>query len=376
MLKILYIGDLNRHGAAYHRYRALTELGHRVIPVNSSAQRHPLTRLATRIAYRLYVSGLTTWSGVPDRRLNAGIISLATVEDFDVLWVDKGLDVTADTLKRFKTLQPACKVVGFHSDDVAVRRHRSRSFLKGLPLYDTYFTTRDVNVTDLERFGCTRVCRTYFSYDKHEHRPMSLSNAQKRRIGGSVGFIGTFERDRAQAIRFLAENGINVRVYGSGWRRARSLGRRVRIEDRVVNGPEYARALCSFDINLCFLRKLNRDQHTQRTFEIPACGCLLLAERTTDHMALFQEGVEAEFFDSRQELLDKVRYYLRHPKERDQMGASGRQRCLRDGHSNHERLEAMLRCAARGSEGTVRKPRSHVVAAGVSRSKRGSCCEI
>src|SRR5829696_8072533 len=83
-------------------------------------------------------------------------------------------------------------------------------------------------------------------------------------------------------------------------------------------------------------------QQTSRTFEIPACGAFMLAERTDEHLRLFEEGKEAAYFGSNEELLEKVRYYLDHEDERRRIASAGRKRCLDSGYSHHERLKYML----------------------------------
>jgi spore maturation protein CgeB len=157
-----------------------------------------------------------------------------------------------------------------------------------------------------------------------------------------VGLIGSFEEQRAESIYFLAKNGIQVGVWGNGWEKNKLSHPNLRLKGPGILGDDYARGICSFDICLGFLRKVNRDQQTLRSMEIPACGAFMLAERTDEHLAYFEEGKEAEFFGTDEELLEKVRYYLDHEAERKQIARAGRERCLKSGYSNHERLKEFL----------------------------------
>jgi spore maturation protein CgeB len=56
----------------------------------------------------------------------------------------------------------------------------------------------------------------------------------------------------------------------------------------------------------------------------------------------FEEGVEAEFFDADDELLEKCRHYLAHPDERARIAAAGRQRCIESGYFEVDRIREVL----------------------------------
>ena len=67
-----------------------------------------------------------------------------------------------------------------------------------------------------------------------------------------------------------------------------------------------------------------------RIFEATGCGRLLLTEHRENLADLFELGREIETFRSPAELHDKIRYYLRHPEEREDIAQRGRERCHRE----------------------------------------------
>ena len=96
-------------------------------------------------------------------------------------------------------------------------------------------------------------------------------------------------------------------------------------------------------IALGFLRELNPDQHTTRTFEIPAIGGFMLADRTEDHLEFFEEGREAEYFSSDEEYRDKVAFYLANEPTRTRVAAAGHRRCITSGYSYDDRIRIVMR---------------------------------
>ncbi len=343
-LSILFVGHMEEGRTSWQRFCALGQLGHRVWPVDvATRSRLSAQAVLSRVSHKLFKMGVPYLGLLDLAGINRGILELARVHPIDVLWLDKALHVRPSTLRRVKELRPSCVIIGYSPDDMGARHNQSGQFLRCLPLHDVYFTTKSYGVEELLALGCPRVHFVANAFDPRAHRPMTLTVERKKLLGAPVGFVGTFEVDRARSIQFLAAQGIEVRIYGGDWQSFRGATSNLRIEGRPIFGDEYAEVLCAFDINLCFLRRINRDRQTTRSIEIPACGGFMLAERTDEHLQLFQEGKEAEFFGSDEELVSKVRYYLDHPEERKRIAAAGRERCLRSGYSYHDRLRWMLK---------------------------------
>ncbi len=344
-LRILAVSPVSAYGGnntSVHRIRALEGLGCKVDVLDSAAKRlRAWDRLNFRLRHRLFRAGLPL--ALPDlTNLNARLLSALAHETYEILWLERELSLSPGVLSHVRSHYPRTLIVGFSPDDMNGRHNQSLQFLRSLPLIDVYLTTKTYNVAELMALGCPGAVFVGNGYDPATFRPLPMSAHDNRYLGGDVGFIGTYEPDRAASIHFLASQGISVRVWGNGWERMRTKQTNLRIEGRPLYGDDFARACRAFKINLAFLRKLNRDLQTTRSVEIPACGGFMLAERSSEHLDMFSEGEEAEFFGSRAELLQKCRAYLTDEAKRDRIADRGHQRCLTSGYSNKDRLARVL----------------------------------
>lgn len=338
-MKILSVGwFLNESSTSLHRHLAIKKFSEQIDAVECGAAS---TSLFFKVAYHLFQKGVPI--RLPDKNdANELIKKLVSQKYYDLVWIDKGITINRKTLSYIKTRLPKAKIVSFSPDNMVERHNQSLNYLECIPLYDIHFTTKSYIVESLRGLGAKNVHFVHKTYSEEFHYPRNLSSDEKRRLGADVGFIGAWEKERCNSILYLVDNGIRVKVYGGGnWNNYKNYASNLEILPGVFS-EDYPKALSAFKISLCFLRKMNKDQQTARTMEIPACKSLMLAERTQEHQALFEEGKEAEFFSSDQELLNKCEYYLKYPEQREKIAAAGLQRCKDSGYSNERTIEKML----------------------------------
>jgi len=294
-----------------------------------------------RIAWKLGIH-------LDTERVNAKILGAVEFEKPDLLWIDKGNMVPPSTLLWVKTLSPGTRIVSYSDDDMFNPLNRTRAYTCALPHYDFVFVTKTYNADagELPSLGAKTCIAIDKAFDPDQHKPLDLGEEERRKYGADVGFIGTYAPERGACLNRLAREGFDIRVWGNGWQDFSPVSSNLRIERRpLVNRPEdlrYTKGINATRINLGFLRKVNRDLQTDRSIEIPACGGFLLAERSGEHEHLFEDGREAVFFDDEDDLVTKIRHYLANENERQEVTASGRQRCLDGGYSHRERMREMI----------------------------------
>lgn len=240
----------------------------------------------------------------------------------DVLFVPKGFGLRSRTIAAARRFARACIV--FQNDDMKNGRSTTPEMSRAIPYWDVVLTPRDFAVDELVAAGARRVEVLHFAYDPLLSYPVLESDLDKT-LANSVVFVGTCMPERIAPLEALALHA-PVSVFGGGWERLPS-GSPLRSALRPpIFEDELRKVIASAAINVAFVAKANRDQHTMRTFEIPACGGFMLAERTPVHTALFREGEEAVFFASTEELVARAVDCLADAGRRRAIAKAG---CLR-----------------------------------------------
>lgn len=343
ILAVTPVGAYGGFNTSVHRVRALEALGADVHVIDSAPARSSrLAGLGARVRHQLFLRGLDV-AAADTSHAAARALHAARRRAWDIIWLEKALCIGSREVRALRGSCPRAQVIGFAADDMCLRHNQSHQFVEALREYDCFITTKPHAVAELTALGCARVLAVGNGFDPEAFRPRPLAAGDVERLGGDVGFIGTYEQSRAELMLGLARAGLRVRVWGDGWRALRPRHPNLRVEHRPLYFDDFSRACAAFKVNLGFLRKLNRDQTTTRSVEIPACAGFMLAERTAEHLQLFEEGREAEFFASPAELLQKCRRYLADETGRRSIARRGFERCIASGYSNAARLREAFR---------------------------------
>jgi hypothetical protein len=278
-------------------------------------------------------------------RANDALITHVAKERPDVVLMYLGHHYRAQTIRRLSELS---FVTLFHSDDPFGPRRlhpRYRLLRAALPYYQGAHFYRDASTHDARAAGLARSETLLDFYRPWEDYPRPGPSAH-----GAV-FIGHFEPGfRVDCLSAAARAGLPVRVFSNepAWQKGLPADvMRVVGPEPGLYGEAYREKLTRAQVCLCFFSRWNRDVYTRRVFEVPACGGFLLCERSDFMETLFEDGREAAFFSSPEEMVTKLRYYLSHEAERAAIAAAGRARLLRDGHDIHSRLATWLQTVAR-----------------------------
>ena len=318
--KLLYVGAFFEGSTVNHRYSDLNDIFEKVDFFNTNIY-FPLFRRSYASIWKRLGFGIPFY-----RMLQDLLIKIKTFQP-EIIFFDKSLYLPKDFF--LFLIKKKIFLIHFSNDDQLNPNNQTRKYIDSIPLYNLHITTKSYNIEELMFLNAKRVEFINNATSKKYVYPLKVSNDDKIKFGSKVGFIGTFERQRAESLLFLAKNGIKIRIWGFGWKNNSDIKHpNLIIEDSPLWGDDYLKVLCSTDINLNFLRKENRDLQTTRSIEIPASCSFMISEYSTEHEKLFKGNYEAVYFKDNTDLLNKVKFYLKNSEEIKRIARNGYKRCL------------------------------------------------
>ncbi|MGV8840412.1 MAG: CgeB family protein [Bauldia sp.] len=254
-----------------------------------------------------------------------------------------GPSLTKGSLIALKSL--GVTTLNYSTDDPWNPSVKSKWHLNALPYYDVVATPRR-NVADFLVIGCKRVHVVPFAFDE-----TLITVREPLSAGPDVLFVGGADADRVAFVaRFSAR--MPISVVGGYWSRA-DIADVVNLGHRSTE--DVAALTKAARVNLCLVRRANRDGHVMRTYEMAATGAAMVVEDTPDHRALFgPEGEAVLYFRTPEEAAAKARALLADEALRLRLRTAAQRRVVSGGNTYRDRLATMLAsladvAASRGS---------------------------
>ena len=200
----------------------------------------------------------------------------------------------------------------------------------------------------------------YWSIDAHVNFKRNVTFAKGHKVNlvlsSTASFVPKFRRNGVKAVWFpncypqhLIRGRTALKRYGLGFCGSYVKGRKAWLDklgkrfdlhrDIFVIGPAMVKAVSSYRIH--WNRNYSVDVN-YRTFETLGCGTFLLTNNTDRLKDLFDIGKHLVIYDNFDDCCDKIKYYLRHEKEREKIAEAGHAHALRN-HTYEQRAKQLIK---------------------------------
>jgi spore maturation protein CgeB len=274
------------------------------------------------------------------QQMNADLISYAKKTKPDVaifsLYTDQLDEVAVESVRSI------CKTFCFFHDDtwrVKFSRHWAQYF--------DFFSSSDFeSLRKYPKLGLNNIVHIPFGVNNHLYKPLN-----EKEFLYDVSFVGGWNPVRGWLVKRLERAGIKVEAFGYGWPRGILAHEEMikvfnnsRINLNLSNSTTWdARYLFSSPRAFAthFRSKKIVEQLKARHFEISACNAFQLSYYIEGLERCYKIGEEIAIYNSPDELVEKVEYYLDQPKLCEDIAHNAYARTLRE-HTYEERFSQLF----------------------------------
>lgn len=224
-------------------------------------------------------------------------------------------------------------------DDVNNPENLTLDYLSYEKNWDFIFTNKSYNVPEIQSRTKSKVVLFQNAYNPTLH----LKNKAFKSRFWDIGFIGANRSDRDKLPRQLQNTShLKIVVAGPRWKRSYPLGVRGIVFMPEVLNYEYTKLGNNIKAGFCLLNSSNRDDITTRSYELPALGQLVIGKKTKKHEELLENGKEAFWFDTTEEMINFSREILKNKSKSQKVSIAGFKRITQGSNSYRDRANQIL----------------------------------
>ena len=208
------------------------------------------------------------------------------------------------------------------------------------PNFDLFFTIQKDQFWR-ELIGAKNYHYLPLAFDKNlkEERVNGLAG------GAKVSFMGAPYPNRIRVFQNLGK--FDFKIYGEEWSRYPIEG--VVVGDRRITESEARWIYRNSKVNLNLHssldeNKIGGDFVNPRTFELAGLGCFQLTDQREFLPLHYDVGNEVVQFQSEGDLFEKIKYFLGHKKERDEIAMNSREKTFKHHLYEHRIVEILEIC--------------------------------
>jgi len=324
--------------------RALINLGYNVETFDfrqSQYLKSPLGSLLKKGIKKFFPSlprRISPINSLEREKMNESLLEITREYRPDILLVLMGDTIFPETLEKIKK-SGITAVNWFHDSVLAPIR---KDFVQEIsPYYDYFFVIDSEDVLNYVKIGARFVKTIPLACDPEVHKRIDLFEEEKRRYGNEVCFVGTIKFKRKEVLAQLSD--FDLGIWGYWLEKIPELKRYYR--GQHVFGEEavriYNASKITLDIHLSYGSGNKPFNVTPRVFEVPASGAFLLADENPLLHDLYEIDKEIICYRDEKELKELIKYYLKHPEERELIAQKGQERAHRD-HTYEKRLKEIF----------------------------------
>jgi len=265
---------------------------------------------------------------------NRNILNEIKNKNYDLIFILKGEYIHSETIKQIKEQNRNLKVFVWYMDDPFVCWLDNNQYkfweesIKAAKYFDKIFVFDEYFVDGIRQRLNKETYYLPLAFDDKTFRKIDIEKTY------NISFIGCQTNERYTHLKELETFGLNL--FGGDWQDLN----KYKLDDVIPLEKTNIIYNQSF-VNFNFHHPQTVYGANTRTFEVPGSGNFLITDFRKSIAQLFEIGKEIECFKTKEELKEKVKYYLENKNKIFEISAAGYKRAINE-HTYNHRIKIVL----------------------------------